>query len=501
MPPFGEDRKPGRDLRDANATTEMIEEITDPEAAPALPAATLARGAASPAAGVPARVHDSYRAIWSLSWPVMLAQFLASGVSLIDIAMVGRLGSDSVAAAGYANQFFWLAQSTLFAVGAACVALMARAIGAGDRPRARRALAASLEAASVTALVITAAVLVAPDALLRALGAGDAIIALTVPYLNFLLGSSLLLSLSMTLESGMRADKDTRTPMRIALVVTVVKIALNFVLIFGSLGFPQLGLVGAGIATAISQIVGVVLFAVAIARLSGDSSLALRWADFASARELRREVARIALPGVAERMVMNLAILAYFRVLSEYGAVAIAAYTVGIRLLSFSWIPGASFGTATATLVGQALGARDERGAARAGWRATRLALAVAVTLGAVCALAREPLARLFTNDTALVAELGPFLLVLALAQPFLQTHFTLGGAHRGAGDTWTPLVAAAVGNWILRVPLAVLFGIGLGWPVIWVWAAILFDHLARTIWLAWSFRRGRWRHSLHPPS
>jgi Na+-driven multidrug efflux pump len=212
-------------------------------------------------------------------------------------------------------------------------------------------------------------------------------------------------------------------------------------------------------------------------------------------------VARIALPGVAERLVMNLAILAYFRVLSEYGAVAIAAYTVGIRLLSFSWIPGASFGTATATLVGQALGARDERGAARVGWRATRLALAVAVTLGAVCALAREPLARLFTNDTALVAELGPFLLVLALAQPFLQTHFTLGGAHRGAGDTWTPLVAAAVGNWILRVPLACLFGIGLGWPVIWVWAAILFDHLARTIWLAWSFRRGRWRHSLHPPS
>jgi putative MATE family efflux protein len=490
---------PSSDFDPDTAPAEAGEEITDPEAAPALPAAALARTAAAGTAEAPARVHDSYREIWSLSWPVILAQVLANGVSLIDIAMVGRLGSGSVAAAGYANQFFWLAQSALFAVGAACVALMARAIGAADPARARRALAASIEAAGVTALVVTVAVLAAPGALLRLLGAEASIIELTIPYLNLLLGSSLLLSLSMTIESGMRADRDTRTPMLVALGVTLVKIALNFVLIFGALGFPRMGLVGAGVATVVSQIAGVAVLGWIVARRRSDSLLALRWRDFREAGALRRQVVRIALPGVGERLVMNLAILAYFRVLSEYGPVAIAAYTVGIRLMGFSWMPGVGFGTATATLVGQALGAGDAKAATAVGWRATRLALFVAVTLGAIFGVAREPLARLFTNDLELVAALGPFLLCLAVAQPFLQTHFTLGGAHRGAGDTWTPLVAASVGNWALRVPLAYGVAFALAGDVIWVWGAIVLDHLARSVWLAASFRRGRWRDTLQP--
>jgi putative MATE family efflux protein len=477
----------------AARTAVEVEEITDPEVSPSLPSATLAQGAVPASVEAAPVTHGSYREIWELSWPVMLSQVLVTLVSLIDIAMVGRLGSNAVAAVGYAAQLFFLAQSALFAVGFACVALMARGIGAGEPLRARRALAASLEVSVATALIVIAALLVAPRPLLRLLGAEEGIIDLAVPYLNLVLGSSLLLAIALTIESGMRADKDTRTPMRIAGAVAVVKTLLNFVLIFGALGFPRLELVGAGLATAISQVVGVALFLAVALRAQPRSPLALRAGDFAAARPLLREVVRIALPSVGERVAMNLAVLAYFRVLSEYGPLAVAAYTVGVRILAFSWIPGTGFATATATLVGQALGAGSVRGAARAGWRATRLALLVAVALGAACALARSPLAALFTNDAALIAELGPFLLCLAIAQPFLQTHFTLGGAHRGAGDTWTPLVATTASNWALRVPLAVLFAYGLGMDVVWVWYTVVFDHLARTLWLTWSFRRGRW--------
>ncbi len=486
---------------DVVATPEDVERITDPEAAPSLPAATLARGAAPVVAEPDPAGHDSTREIWALSWPVMLAQVLANAVSLIDIAMLGRLGSEAVAAAGYAAQFFFLAQSALFAVGFACVALMARAIGTGDPGSARRALAASLGVSVAIAVAVIAAVLAAPGALLRLLGANEAIVAATIPYLSLVMVSSIPLAISMTLESGLRASKDMRTPMRIAVAVAVVKTALNAVLIFGVLGFPALGLVGAGIATVLSQAVGLALFAGVAARAPADSPMALSLRDFANPRPPIREVVRIALPGVAERLVMNLGILAYFRVLAGYGPVTIAAYTVGIRILSFSWIPGTGLAIATATLVGQALGAGNSQAATRVGWRATRLALMIAVPLGGVCAWVREPLARMFTNDAALIAELTPFLLCLAVAQPFLQAHFTLGGAHRGAGDTWTPLLAASVGNWVLRVPLAALFAYQLDTDVIWVWYALVFDHLARTAWLTWSFRRGAWRDSLRAPS
>jgi putative MATE family efflux protein len=471
---------------------------SDPEGTAPLPSATLAARAAPASEAVARRgPHIGYADIWGLSWPVMLSQVLANAVSLIDVAMVGRLGSNSVAAVGYAGQFFSLAQSVLFAVSAACVALMARAIGAGAALRARRSLAASIATATATAASIGAIVVASPRTLLGALGADPAVIELAIPYLWLLLGSSLLLAPSMMLESGLRADRDTRTPMQIALVVTLVKVLLNAVLIFGAFGLPRLELVGAGIATVVAQVVGLALFATVCARAPAGSPRAVGAADFRAARSRLPSLMRLALPGIGERLAMNLGLLAYFRVLAHYGTHAIAAYTVGIRLLAFSWIPGTGLGVAAATLVGQALGAGDARGATRTGWRTTRLALLVAIVLGAVCAFWRVELAELFVDDPATVAALLPFLLCLAVSQPFLQAHFALGGAHRGAGDTTTPFLAAAAGNWALRVPLAFGLAYGLDAPIAWVWWALSFDHLTRTAWLAWSFRRGRWRRAL----
>jgi putative MATE family efflux protein len=476
----------------------VAEEFEDPEAGPALPSAALAAHAGTPApAGAHRLARDGRREIWALSWPVMFSQVLLNAVSLIDIAMVGRLGSDAVAAVGYATQFFFLSQSVLFAVGFACVALMARAIGGGDPVRARLAFAASLAVAGVAAVVLVAIMLAAPGPMLQLLGARPHVVAAAVPYLSLVIVSSAPLALSMTIESALRADRDTRTPMLVAAIVTAVKLALNGLLIFGGMGLPRLELVGAGIATLVSQFLGLALFLVVLARAAPHSPLALRPSDFAGSRPMIPEVVRIALPSVGERLANNLALLAYFRILSGFGTLAIAAYTVGVRLLSFSWIPGVALGTSASTLVGQALGAGDARGAERAGWRATRLSILVAVVLGVPSALLREPLARLFTDDPGLVAELSPFLLCLALVQPALQAHFALGGAHRGAGDTWTPFVSAAVSNWLLRVPLAALFAYVLDADVIWIWVVIAADHVSRMLWLTVSFRRGGWRERL----
>jgi putative MATE family efflux protein len=447
--------------------------------------------AVSPAVSRAAR--DSLREIWALSWPVMLSQVLLNVVGLVDIAMVGRLGAEKVAAVGYATQFSQLSQSVLFAVGFATVALMAHAIGAGDPLRARRSLAAALLVSVGAAALLTAILLAAPGAMLAALGAEPAVARASIPYLQLVVGSSLLLAVGMTLEFALRADRDTRTPMLIAAVVTAVKIAGNAVLIFGAGPFPRLELVGAGLATLSSQVVGFLLFTTVVVRATGDSPLAVRPRDFAAGRAFVRDVVRLAVPSVGERLANNLALLAYFRVLSGYGSVAIAAYTVGVRLLAFTWIPGTAFGTAASTFVGQALGAGRREAAVQAGWRANRLSLVVAMVLGATCAAMPRFLAGLFTHDAALIEELVPFMIVLALVQPALQSHFALGGAHRGAGDTFTPFVAAAIGNWAFRVPLAFLLAGAFDAPVLWIWLVILFDHVARWVWLAASFRRGRW--------
>jgi putative MATE family efflux protein len=485
-------------LDDAAAAREVeghVEELGDPEASPANAAGTLAVGA-TPEVEHPAAAVGTTQEIWRLAWPVMLSMTLASVVGIADIAMVGRLGATAQAAVGYAAQLFFLAQSALFALSFACVALMARAIGGGRPADARRALAASLIVAVAGALVLFAAIAAHPVPLLRRLAAEPAVIALCVPYLRLLMASTVLLAVCLTLESAFRADKDTRTPMRITLVVTAVKLGLNALLIFGapSLGVSALGVAGAGWATLFAQCVALALFVTVTRRKPAHSPSTLRGSDFRGLRPLFRQLVRIALPGVGERIVMNLAMVTYFAFIGSYGTVAAAAYTIGIRILSFSWIPGTGYSQAVATLVGHALGAGDVARAERSGWRAARLAIATAVVMGGVGALLREPLARLFTVDEATVLALGPFMLCLSLAQPAMQLHFTLAGAFRGAGDTVTPLYAAFVGNWLFRVPLAFLAANVWHLDLIWIWLTLILDHIARAVWLLASFARGRWR-------
>ena len=202
----------------------------------------------------------------------------------------------------------------------------------------------------------------------------------------------------------------------------------------------------------------------------------------------------MAAPGVAERLVLNLALLSYFAILGGYGTVAVAAYTLGVRAISFSWIPGTGFAAAVATLVGQALGRGDVAGATAIGRRAVAVALWTAVILGVVAASLREPIAHALTTDAATIAMLTPLLLSIAVAQPMLQTHFTLAGIFRGAGNNWTPLVSVTVGNWGVRVPLAVLCAKVLHTEIVWVWAVLVVDHVARVIWLGIGFRNGTWK-------
>jgi Na+-driven multidrug efflux pump len=170
---------------------------------------------------------------------------------------------------------------------------------------------------------------------------------------------------------------------------------------------------------------------------------------------------------------------------------------VGVRLLAFSWLPGLALSVAAATLVGRALGAADPRQARRAGWRAARFSLVVSVALGCGFALMRKPLAGLFAEDAGVTDALIPFILMLAISQPFLGLHFTLGGALRGAGDTVSPFKAVVLGSWGLRVPLGYLFTRLLQLDLVWVWGIMIIDHLARSTWMLWSFRYGSWQRRL----
>lgn len=440
----------------------------------------------------PAAKRTQTQTIIALTWPVVVGQVLANIVPIIDLLMLSKHGTPTLAAVGYAAQFLMLTQATLIALGAACVAMMARAIGARSPDLARRNFAANLWLAlgvTGTTLFIT---WVFPEQLLHLLAVSDSVIHLAVPYLRLTLTAAPLMAIALTFESAFRAARDTFRPMLIVSLVASVKIGVNMLLLTGAFGLPNLGLIGAGYSTLASQLTGCVLF-IAASRRHRHSAVRLSLRDLVVPAATMREAFALAWPAVAERFAMNAATLFYFRFLGGYGVQAVAAYNVGVRILAFTWIPGVGLSVAAATLVGQALGAGDPEEARRAGRVASRLAALIAVSLGSLFIAFRLPIARMFTKDPVVMDALDPFILLLGVGLPFLVSHFTLAGALRGAGDTLTPLWAAGVGNWVFRVPLGYLCAQRLHLALFWVWAIMVVDHVSRAVWLSFAFKHGSW--------
>jgi putative MATE family efflux protein len=429
-----------------------------------------------------------------MAWPAILSFVVVNVVDVIDVALVGRLGRQTVAAWGYAAQCVHLVETLVQSVGIGCVALVARATGARDRARGRRSIAASAFVAGAVASLGFALALAIPRTLLRLLDAEPAVIELAVPYLRLFSASMVLYGAAFMYESSLRANRSTRAPMIIAVWVMTVKTVLSVGLVFGVFGLPRLELVGAGLATLAAHAVGLVLY-VSVSRMAAKDGLVVGFgvADVREMWDVAGEVLWVSLPSMGERLIMSLAMLTYFKILSAYGTAAIAAYAIGVRLLSFSWAPGLGFAAAASTFVGQALGASDSSGARKAARRSLAQAIMVTSGVAVLFVFLRAPLAHAFTSDASVAESLLPFMLMLAIAQPFMASHFTLGGVLRGAGDTFTPLVGAAVGNWGFRVPLAWLFTRFLGHDLVWVWAALIGDHVARTLVNGVVFLRGKW--------
>jgi putative MATE family efflux protein len=447
----------------------------------------------TPPLTVAADARELDRDIWAMAWPTMLSLLVVNLVDSVDVAMVGRLGRETVAAWGYANQCVNPVETLIQAVGIACVALVARALGARDPGRARRVLAGSMLVSGTVALSGFLLALLVPRTILGWLDAPPAVVDIAVPCLRLFAGAMLLFAAAFMYESGLRAHKMTRGPMGVAVVVMTVKTVLSLLLIFGALGLPRLRLVGAGVATLGAHAVGLVLY-IALSRHAERShpGCGFGLADLHGLWEVTSDVARVALPSMGERFLMSTALLIYFKILSGYGTAASAAYAIGVRLLSFSWVPGIAFGTAASAFVGHALGASDSRRARQVGIRSITLASLVMGALAILFLFLRNPLAITFTSDARIVECLVPFMLMLAIAQPFMGAHFTLAGVLRGSGDTVTPFMGAAVGSWGLRVPLAALAA-HLGASLSWVWAALIADHFSRMMINGLTFLFGGW--------
>jgi putative MATE family efflux protein len=437
--------------------------------------------------------RELLRTTWALAWPAILSFSLESVVGFCGLLMVGHLGPVAVAAVGVGLQILFAVNSILFAFGTGALAIVARHIGAGERRAAEETLRQSIVAAVVASVLVAVPVIVLARPIVWFFRVEPAVVEETVRFLRIVMAEIPGVAVVFVVAASLRGAGDTRTPLLIGAVVGAIHLAALYVLIYGGFGLPALGVVGAALASPLAFACGALLSLALLAR--GTLRLVVRWPGFRLHGDLVRRVLRIGYPAALEHLLMQIGFFTYVVFVAAYGTGPVAAYFISARVLALSFLPGLGFATAAGALVGQHLGAGLPGLAERSGWAAQTMALAMMSSAGVVLFAAAEPIARLFVDDPAVVADAVAFMHVLAVCQPLMAVDFVMGGALRGAGDTRFPLLTALIAFWVCRLGAAWLVTHVLHLDLSWLWRVVVLDFAARAALKAWRFRAGAWKH------
>jgi putative MATE family efflux protein len=432
------------------------------------------------------------QAVFLLAVPMVLEMAMESVFGIVDVFFVGRLGADAVAAVGLTESLLTVVYSIALGLSMATTALVARRIGEKDPEDAART--------AVQAIVLGVAVSV-PFAVVGILGAREVLALMGAPssvieagwgYAAWMLGGNVSILLLFLVNAVFRGAGDATVAMRSLWLANAINIVLDPCLIFGLGPFPELGVAGAGLATVIGRSAGVAYQLRALGRSGRHLRVGRRHVVFDGALGLR--LLRLSVGGTGQFLIGTASWLGLVRILTPFGAVALAGYTIALRVVVVALLPAWGLSNAVATLVGQNLGARKPERAERSVWIAGLYNMVFLLGVMALFLWKAEPIVALFSADPE-VQRMGALCLrVVSYGYPFYAWGMVLVQAFNGAGDTVTPTWINLFCYWLLQIPVALVLARGLGYGPLGVFLAITVAESVIAVVGLVVFRRGAWK-------
>ncbi len=399
-------------------------------------------------------------AIFALAWPTMLEQLMQTAVQYVDTAMVGSLGTAATAAVGSTTTINWLLGSSISALGIGFMSFIARSFGAGEAEKARRAAGQSVLAVLVVGLAFTALALGLSGFVPGWMQLEEGLRPLASRYFFILYTSLFFRSASIIFGSVLRAAGDSKTPMRVSLWVNLINVLLNFLLIYDSrtvslFGFELRlwgagwGVAGAAAASAIAYAFGGVYITLALWR---HRRISPKGQSLRPDGAILRPCLRVALPNMLQRFATSLGYVAFAAMINSLGEIATAAHTIANTVESAFYIPGYGMQAASATLAGNAYGARDKEKMRSLTVLTMLLEVAMMLVSGALLFAFAPAMVSLFSREAAVIALGSLVLRMVALSEPFYGVSIVLEGIMQGTGNTFTPFLYNILGMWGIRI-------------------------------------------------
>jgi putative MATE family efflux protein len=392
--------------------------------------------------------------LFSLAWPLVAGNLLQTAYNLADMFWVGRVSAEAVAAVSLMFPTAYLFISVAMGLTAATNAVVSQHIGADEERRAQRTVAQSVLLAVAVAAALAAFGFLVRRPLVALIGAEGMVFDAAVAYIEFVFFAIPFTFLFFVFRSSLRAAGDTRTAMWLVAASAGLNIVIDPVFILDWGPFLGLGAQGAAIATFISRGVAAVIGLYIL--VDGGWGIRLRVGDLSPDWGILRRLVGVGYPATFDGLTRSLAAVTFAALVARFGAVATAAYGIGIRLMSVSWTVSGAVGQAAATGVGQNLGANQPDRATDVTWKATAGAMAVLFAAGGLVYAFPAIAMGVFIGEQAVIDAGVTLLRIIAPFWAFFGGLMVVQGGFRGAGQTSVAFVLSLLSRWVFRVPVAV---------------------------------------------
>lgn len=443
----------------------------------------------------PLKQLKQYKGItWSillLAAPAIVEMALNTLLGVADMIMIGQLiDSDAIASIGFANQIMYLLIFTFSAFNTGAVAMVSRSYGEKDFPRLKRIAEQNVLLNVVVGLLVMLLAFAFKSSIFKIYEIEPHIFDQALSYFTVILMGFVPMFMWFAFASIMRGAGDTKTPMVITAIANGFNIIGNYVLITGWGPFPEMGVEGAALSTTLSRVLAVGIFIYYL--YIKESPIKLKFILFID-REILAPLFRISLPGGIEQALMQLSFVVAGIFVSYLDTSSEAVFRILIQIESLSFMPAVGISIAAATLVGKSLGEKDIPHASLVGMVSSGLGIVWGLFVGILFVTLPSFLLMVFTKEAQVIALGVPVMAYLALNQPGLNFMIIMGGALRGAGDTFRLMLYTLMRLWIFFVPLSYLFILVLDQGVAGLWQAeILSIFIVATV-VYRRFRSQKW--------
>ncbi len=446
---------------------------------------------------------ELYGDIIRIAWPSLIELILTQLASMVDLMMVGSiggadnpaLGAQALTAVGLTTQPKFLLMTAFMAMNTGVTALVARYKGTGEKEKANLVVRQGLLFTFVATLILSILGIVFARPMILFMGSAEEHVTVwATQYLQIQMAGFITMALTSTITASLRGVGDSRSSMIYNMIANVVNVIFNWLLIYGNLGFPEMDVAGASLATVIGQLVAFVIAVYIILKGNGFLKLELK-KGFMPHRETLSNMLNIGIPAMIEQLLMRIGMIIFSKTVASLGTTAYATHQVCMNIQALSFMTGQAFAVSATTLMGQSLGKRRPDMAQAYCSRTRRIGMICAIILAVIFIFFGGDIISLYNKDPEIIRVGARILLIMAVLQPLQTSQFIIAGGLRGAGDTRATAVITFITVLLVRPIFAIVLVNVFSFGLYGAWIAMAVDQLLRSTMVLLRYQSGKWKN------